>query len=201
MADKGQDDLESKVLKALRATGYPLELRVAKTLRDAGAHYVNQSRHYVDRTTEKVREIDAVAVWRERRDEEHVFTYLVAECKSKPRPWVVFDANEGATADLNVLFDTLYTVEIGMSQHSDSVFTIHSSQQTARSLSRRDLVTPSLKQGSEIGKKMTTPTGRTLVRATGIQLGRRFRQPSPRWKGSSRTLTWRLLRRSARFVS
>ena len=41
-----------------------------------------------------------------------MFTYLVTECKSKPRPWVVFDANEGVTHDLEILLGSLSTLEL-----------------------------------------------------------------------------------------
>jgi hypothetical protein len=112
-----QEPERDKVLKSLRDSGYPLELRVAATMRSGQPWYVNQSRHYVDPTTSKIRETDVIGCWRAVRDDTYVFTYLVAECKSKPRPWVVFDANEGLTHDVEVLFESLSTLELHEEPH------------------------------------------------------------------------------------
>lgn len=102
------------VLTALRDSGYPLELRVASAMRNAvpAPHYVHQSRHYVDPVTGKLREADVIGCWRVANGEHFVFAYLVVECKSKPKPWVVFDSNDGMTGSPSDLLETLYTDEI-----------------------------------------------------------------------------------------
>ena len=112
IVESSQESERDRVLKRLRETGYPLELRVAAAMRNADAYYVNQSRHYVDPITSKIRETDVIGCWRAVRGDKYVFTYLVVECKSKPRPWVVFDANEGLTHDVEILLGSLSTLEL-----------------------------------------------------------------------------------------
>lgn len=110
----GAEAERARVLKALRESGYPLELRVAAALRGSqpSPYYVHQSRHYVDPATGKLREADVIGCWRVASGDHVVFVYLVIECKSKPRPWVVFDADEGLTGHATDLLETLYTDEI-----------------------------------------------------------------------------------------
>ena len=115
MAEDDDSEAErARVLKALRETGYPLELRVAAALRSSprSPYYVNQSRHYVDPVTGKLREADVIACWRVASGAHVVFAYLVIECKSKPWPWVVFDADEGLTGRPRDLLESLYLDEI-----------------------------------------------------------------------------------------
>jgi hypothetical protein len=105
--DADDESLEERVLATLRKSGYPLELRVAAELRRTGAYYVAHTRHYVDKVTKKVREIDVVACWRAERRDHTVYVYLVIECKNKPSPWVVFEPDD-EVSDLEELFDGLY---------------------------------------------------------------------------------------------
>lgn len=94
------EDLASKVKRRLLETGYPLELRVAREARrHTNPLFVTQSRQYVDPLTEKLRETDVVACWTAHSRDDFRFVYLAIECKSKPLPWVVFDAGEGPTDD------------------------------------------------------------------------------------------------------
>ena len=81
-------DVLSRVRKMLEAGGYPLEMRVARTLNDAGLT-VRQAMHYqaTGRVGEGVaREIDVLA-WRSTGTSSPL---LIVECKSKPDPWVLF---------------------------------------------------------------------------------------------------------------
>ncbi|MDT7790795.1 MAG: hypothetical protein QOD59_231 [Mycobacterium sp.] len=98
-------DLAAKVRNSLRKSGYPLELRVVAVLEKANPKYSHHSRYFVDPRTEKVREIDVVACWQVRNS----FAYLVAECKSKPAPWVVFSSS--LVSDCPELLQLLYTWE------------------------------------------------------------------------------------------
>lgn len=112
MADRQDVDasLQQKVVKALRRSGYPLELRVAARLRQGEHHYVQHTRHYVDPATGKIREIDVVACYRATRGTNSSFAYLVVECKNKPHPWVVFEPDE-STVDLGALATSLFAQE------------------------------------------------------------------------------------------
>ncbi len=93
-------DLATKVKRRLSETGYPLELRVAREARrHTNPVYVTQSRQYVDPLTDKLRETDVVACWTAQSGDDFRFVYLSIECKSKPLPWVIFDAGEGPTDD------------------------------------------------------------------------------------------------------
>ncbi len=62
--------------------------------------------------TGKLREADVIGCWRVTNGSHSVFAYLVVECKSRAKPWVVFDANDGLTGRPPDLLETLYTDEI-----------------------------------------------------------------------------------------
>jgi hypothetical protein len=94
-----KEDLKKKAEGWLNGEGYPLEMRVARALREAGFLNVNQSETYFDPTEEKWREIDIIA------GELHVpnvggatvpfnetfVVRLVIECTySGMDPWIVF---------------------------------------------------------------------------------------------------------------
>lgn len=75
-----------KVRDWLENSGFALELRVASALREAEFE-VRQSSYYLDPDSGKGREIDAVAV---DSDVLGVFDiYLMVECKSSSKPWVL----------------------------------------------------------------------------------------------------------------
>lgn len=84
----------------LDKTGYPLELRVAREVENHQPRSVLQSHYYRDRIAGKAREIDVVASWARHNPAYWAWLYLVIECKSKPAPWVIFDANRGETESL-----------------------------------------------------------------------------------------------------
>ncbi|MGW1344257.1 hypothetical protein ACWCOV_24680 [Kribbella sp. NPDC002412] len=98
--------LIDRVRSGLEAGGYPLEMRVARMMRQHHAQSVEQSRYYVDRKTGAIRETDVIAMWSTSTGPDdpeiiepdavagHVgctYLYLVMECKSAPSPWVIFD--------------------------------------------------------------------------------------------------------------
>jgi hypothetical protein len=86
------------VRKELKKSGYPLEMRVAATMRAHRAYDARHSRPYVDPTTSLIRETDVVGLW-VASPPRWVYVYLVVECKSSPKPWVVFDDGEGLSDD------------------------------------------------------------------------------------------------------
>jgi len=94
MANDGRQ-LESGVLKWLSANGYPLEMRIARSLAQRGFG-VTQSHYYKDFESGAPREIDVVGrLYSFIEPEEYVAiaeleTFVVAECKSCANPWVVF---------------------------------------------------------------------------------------------------------------
>lgn len=95
-ATEDDDHLSSlidKVRTWLAGTGYPLEFRVAEAARAHSPHWIDQSRYYADPVTRKMRETDVVVQWVGQRRQVYATTVLAIECKSKPRPWIVFDNN------------------------------------------------------------------------------------------------------------
>jgi hypothetical protein len=84
-----------KVLASLNKSGYPLEMRVAARAARHTSKRIRQSVIYVDGESGKLRETDVVAQWRVTIPSETRTTFinLVIECKSKPRPWVVFQSS------------------------------------------------------------------------------------------------------------
>ena len=93
------DELLRKVRTWLDSEGYPFELRVGRTLRDA--HWdVFHGRHFRDPETGKLREIDVHAAFGPYLGNTHgcgmVSVHLVCECKvSQSKPWVVFTSSVG----------------------------------------------------------------------------------------------------------
>lgn len=90
------EELAREVAKWLRKQGYPLEMLVARGLRDAG-FLVSQSDHYEDVDTGLLREIDVAArvghaaVTPGQSRPLMVSLSILAECKlSLEKPWVVF---------------------------------------------------------------------------------------------------------------
>src|SRR5690349_3272209 len=82
------DDIQQKLLKWLRRTGYPFQLRAGKALQAAGWH-VNYSRWYRDPKEDKHREVDLQALCGAVRvGESSLFLSLCIECKTSPSPWV-----------------------------------------------------------------------------------------------------------------
>jgi predicted RecB family endonuclease len=84
MTDSGA--LERKIRDWLDSTGFPLEMEVAELFREQG-FAVRQSSTWVDRATEKVREIDVVA--KQESETGGVEVAFVVECKASKHPWVV----------------------------------------------------------------------------------------------------------------
>ncbi len=89
MAD--HPDLETKVLKWMNSTGFPLEMAAANAFRHAKFE-VRQSSTYVDPESGKGREIDVVVT-----DPDWIGAVdigFVLECKSSARPWVVLRSDD-----------------------------------------------------------------------------------------------------------
>lgn len=86
-----EENVEADVQKWLTQTGFPVELRVAREARRASPLWTEQSRYFVDPETEQVRETDVVVGLGPRGQHPSGNVVVVAECKAKPVPWVVFD--------------------------------------------------------------------------------------------------------------
>jgi hypothetical protein len=89
--------IEDGASEWLAKHGYPLEMRVARSCRRAGAH-VTQAHYYRDPDTEKFRELDLVSVFHGRDIETHYSVILVIECESAivgggEKPWMVFSTD------------------------------------------------------------------------------------------------------------
>lgn len=89
----GEESLEARVVSWLDSQGYPLEMRVAREFRRAGAT-VEVGRFYTDPETQEPREIDVVATFGETRPSSpgrmSVAITLACECKANSEPWVMF---------------------------------------------------------------------------------------------------------------
>lgn len=91
------DDLKERVSKWLEQQGYPLEMRVAQELQQAGfADRVSVGSFYEDPHTGKYREVDVVAYHLQtgvKPSSTMSFNVLVSfliECKKSTKPWVAF---------------------------------------------------------------------------------------------------------------
>src|SRR5262245_25063173 len=89
-------DVLAEARKWLLSQGYPLEMRIARECRRAGAR-VSQSRYYRDPTTDKFREMDLVATFAPGPIEQYYAIELAIECEADPsgatpgaKPWLVF---------------------------------------------------------------------------------------------------------------
>jgi hypothetical protein len=83
-------ELEKRVESWLNSTGYPLEMRVVRTVKDSGGRWtVEANQTYRDRSTGAHREVD-LALGRSCSTQGFNFWIeLVIECKSTSEPWVV----------------------------------------------------------------------------------------------------------------
>lgn len=81
--------LENDVREWLNKSGFPLEMRTVKKIREFHPIAISQSTYYRDPTTDTLREIDVKAAWC-RVVNPPMFVHLVVECKSSTAPWVLF---------------------------------------------------------------------------------------------------------------
>jgi hypothetical protein len=87
---KGVMSLEESVRKWLEDQGYPLEMKVAETLRASKLSW-DHGRVYTDPFTDKVREIDVVGYLDRISTSPRFSIHLVFECKhTRGRPWILF---------------------------------------------------------------------------------------------------------------
>lgn len=90
-------DLQSRVLKWMQSTGFPLEMAAANAFRHTKFE-VRQGTSYIDSESGKGREIDVLVM-----DPDWIGAVeigFVLECKSSARPWVVL-RSEDAFANYN----------------------------------------------------------------------------------------------------
>lgn len=87
------DDVLDYVRKFLGRSGYPLEMKVARSLRHRG-FMVDQASTYVDAKTGALREVDVIARARKSmpsyRAPGWIELRLVIECKHTDKPWLLF---------------------------------------------------------------------------------------------------------------
>ena len=91
--DASDEDLEAGVRTWLHTKGFPLEMRVARTLAAHGG-LVDQGIQYADVTTGTIRESDVRATFLRDDDAGAHLLSLVIECKSTTSPWVLFVGGE-----------------------------------------------------------------------------------------------------------
>ncbi|MFQ5965502.1 MAG: hypothetical protein ACE5KZ_14595, partial [Candidatus Scalinduaceae bacterium] len=87
-----QKDLKKKIKKWLLDQGYPLEMRVAASLRKIGFDVI-QSRYFFDPEDAKLREIDVIASYPDFTG--FIDISFIIECKvSKEKPWLLFSSQQ-----------------------------------------------------------------------------------------------------------
>jgi hypothetical protein len=89
MSSPGEGFPETKLREWLNTQGYPLELRVARAFRQAGAA-VDVGRYFRDPESQTPREIDVIATFQSHSHRMGVpwrFSFVV-ECKASRTPWV-----------------------------------------------------------------------------------------------------------------
>lgn len=85
-----EKSLEVKITEWLGTQGYPLEMQVARSFRDARFQVV-QSEFYMDPVSDESREIDVVAYRSGGLQGRSLEVTVPVECKrSKNKPWIVF---------------------------------------------------------------------------------------------------------------
>jgi hypothetical protein len=122
----------AEVLSAIRASGYPLELKVAQQLR-ARDYTVSQSWNYFDEKAQTSREVD-VAAHRdvEREDGTLISFHLLAECKMKTSGVVGFRSVDDAAAAHRSYMDfdctSLHPEEFYFARQKDDFVMLHASR-------------------------------------------------------------------------
>src|ERR671928_1315389 len=93
----------------LNEGGYPLELYVAKTLKELG-FFCSKSLFFSDAESQKAREIDVVASKSVHNElKQTLFLKLVTECKKSSNAFVVLcDSSDEGTLLRGVIFGNLY---------------------------------------------------------------------------------------------
>lgn len=93
--------MEDRIRKWLEEQGYPLEMRTAAALRDAGFRPI-QSDYYRDIESQDWREIDVIGeqTWEKRQTGScNVRIMFVIECKaSRDKPWLLFTSSKSSIA-------------------------------------------------------------------------------------------------------
>lgn len=93
---QNRDELESRILREIRQTGFPLELRVSQLFSNRGC-YVANNLYFLDKDEEKGREFD-LRVLKNYEFEKEGTGYRVRHCllieckKSEDKPWVFFSS-------------------------------------------------------------------------------------------------------------
>ena len=90
-------DLADNILKEIKKTGYPTELKIAKKLRSLGLN-IEENEYYIDRDLNKGREIDIRAYTSNSFDhgstKVSIHLFLSIEIKMSVEPWVIFTSDK-----------------------------------------------------------------------------------------------------------
>ncbi|UOV04887.1 hypothetical protein MUU75_17700 [Pseudoxanthomonas mexicana] len=90
-----KESIDIQILNWLKDNGYPFEMRIARSLKNSDIH-VTQSHYYEDFESATSREIDIIGrIYGFKEPKNYVAiaeleTFMTVECKSSPKPWVVF---------------------------------------------------------------------------------------------------------------
>jgi len=87
-------DEKKNIIEEIEKTGFPLELRVSKILKD-NSYYIANNLYYIDKDEDKGREIDMRALknytFKKGEKEYFIRHCFLIECKkSVDKPWVIF---------------------------------------------------------------------------------------------------------------
>jgi len=108
--------MEKKIRAWLEKTGYPLEMSVARYLKQAGFTAV-QSEYYPDPDSGQYRETDVVVYEDDTKDSIQTLLLLVLECKAAmDKPWVLFSTESSLPPSVAVQ-------ERATSSHSTQILT------------------------------------------------------------------------------
>jgi hypothetical protein len=105
--------MSEKLIQEIRGwldkQGYPLEMQVARTLREIGFE-VSSSEYYLDPDDQKPREIDVIATLQKTMGRTKFEIAYTVECKlSKNKPWVCFCSTASRRRDPHIGFAARYT--------------------------------------------------------------------------------------------
>jgi hypothetical protein len=104
----GKKITQPEIVEAIARSGYPIEQRVAKTIREHG-YLVQTNPAYTDPETGKSREYDISAIQASmlgRSTTDAVWTLLVCECENNEQP-IVFFTSESALGFMNLKYSGL----------------------------------------------------------------------------------------------
>lgn len=144
-SDKDESSsIESKLSQWLNKQGYPLEMRVASTIRNQTNLDLRHSWHYKDPETGRSREIDIVCTATDQLGMAEI--NFVIECKGTKKPWILFTSEE-ATSSYSILHSFGLFSELAFSEIATKLFGKYGEKET------RDI--PWLLKDGQVGYSIT----------------------------------------------